>query len=498
MSREEDLIQAYLRRGLSRRDALKAMGLAMTAGIIAACSPAALGSPSASSAPSDGPAGGSAAPNPSPLASGSVNGLNLSEFTKANVDWQQFKDVQLAIAMLSSPPATDLWKDAIHAFEILSGAKVSITELPQNELDTKVFADLSSRGGAFDVVNVEYALLPGYAKPGLIEVLDSYIADPKVTDPDWLALSDIYPGVLAAGQSANQQFGLPVTSESTILAYRKDIITKAPDTYDELMTAAIAAKKPDMEGIALRGQRGAGMNVYTWAGFLHGFGGDFVSHYPDDLNPTVNTPAAVQAVQYYADILQKAGPAGAANYTNEETQLDAENGKTAMIIEWSGCPVLIDSPKNSRSAGKWGFAQVPQGPNGRWPAIFSWTFAVNANSKNKAAAWGLIQAMVNPAAAIHNSTGLIVPTRKSVADSEVYKTASRAGIAGFDTWEPVDAEALSTAKPDYVPRIAHWQEFGDRVGIALQSVISGQSDAQAAMDAAQKDITSLLKTAGMI
>jgi multiple sugar transport system substrate-binding protein len=498
MSHEEDLIQSYLRRGLSRRDALKAMGFGLTAGVLAACTPAALASPSAASATAGGSVVASTAPSPSPLPSGSVNGLNLSDFAKANIDWQQFKGVNLAVAMLSSPPATDLWKDAIHAFEMLSGATVSITELPQNELDTKIFADLSSKAGGFDVVNVEYDLLPSYAKPGLIEALDSYVANTSLTDPTWLALNDIYAGVLAAGQSANQQFGLPVTSESTILCYRNDIVTTAPDTYDALMTAAVAAKKPSMEGIALRGQRGAGMNVYTWAGFLHGFGGDFVAHYPDDLHPTVNSAAAVQAAQYYADLLKKAGPIGAANYTNEETQLDAENGKTAMIIEWSGCPVLIDSPKNSHTSGKWAFAQVPQGLNGRWPSIFSWTFALNANSKNKSAAWGLIEALVNPAAALHNSTGLIVPTRKSVAGSDYYKNASKSGIVGFDAWQPVDAQALSTANPDYVPRIAHWQEFGDRVGVAVQSVISGQSGAQVAMDAAQKDITVLLKNAGMI
>ncbi len=502
MSHEEDLIQSYLRRGLSRRDALRAMSFGLTAGVLAACTPAAVASPSAASATPGGatPSGSasSTAASPSPLASGSVNGLNLSDFTKAKIDWQQFRGVNLGIAMLSSPPATDLWKDAIHAFEMVSGATVSITELPQTELDTKIFADLSSKGGAFDVVNVEYALLPGYAKPGLIEALDPYVANASLTDPNWLALNDIYPGVLAAGQSASKQIGLPVTSESTILCYRKDIVTTAPDTYDALMTAAVAAKKPGMEGIALRAQRGAGMNVYTWAGFLHGFGGDFVAHYPDDLHPTVNSAAAVQAAQYYADLLKRAGPTGAANYTNEEVQLDAENGKTAMIIEWSGTPVLIDSPKNSKTSGKWAFAQVPKGPNGRWPAIFSWTFALNANSKNKSAAWGLIQALVNPAAAIHNSTGLIVPTRKSVADSDYYKNASKTGIAGFDAWQPVNTEALSTASPDYVPRIAHWQEFGDRVGVAVQSVIAGQSGAQAALDAAQKDITNLLKNAGMI
>jgi ABC-type glycerol-3-phosphate transport system substrate-binding protein len=348
-------------------------------------------------------------------------------------------------------------------------------------------------------MNIEFALIPDFGKPGLIEPLDPYIDNPKLTDKAWLALDDIFQGPLGSGIWNGQQYAIPVVSESSILCYRKDLIDKAPETVEEFAAVARAHKTSDVAGVALRGQRGAGLNVYIWSGFLYGFGGSFVADYANaDFHPTVNAPEAIQAVDYYASLLRDAGPAGAANYTNEEVQVDGQNGATAMLIEWSGVPILIDNVTASKTAGKWAFAQVPKGPAGRFPSLYNTVFSLNASSKNKEAAWGLLQALVAPAPTLHYAQGEILATRKSVADSDIYKSGSRSQIVGFDQWVPVNSEALATAKPEYVPRIPHWQEFGDRVGIALQSAISGQATAQVAMDQAQADITKLLKDASVI
>ncbi len=494
MPQADELMYQYLRRRLSRRDALRAMGLGTVGLAAAACAP---GTPTFA-APSGSAAAGSPPPAASPGSSDSINGLLLSDFTKADIDWQRFKGAELNVLMFSIPPESTSWRDAIKAFEAVSGAKVSVTELAQAELGTKALADLTSKAGGFDVINVEFALIPDFAKPGLIEPLDPYIENPDLTDPAWLDLDDIFTAPLVSGQWSGKQYAIPIIGESSILCYRSDLIDKAPDTFEEFAAVARAAKVSTRAGVALRGQRGAGLNVYIWSAFLYGFGGDFVVDYPNDLHPTVNSSAAVQAVDYYASLLRDAGPAGAATYTNEEVQIDAQNDATAMLIEWSGVPILIDNRAASQTAGLWAFAQVPKGPAGRFPSLYSTVFSLNANSKNKEAGWGLLQALTAPASALHYAPNEVLATRKSVADSPVYQEISRESIAGFDQWVPVNSEALATAKADYVPRIPHWQEFGDRVGIALQSVIAGQTAAQAAMDQAQKDITKLLTDADVI
>ncbi len=476
--------------GMTRRQALRLLGMGTAAAYVAACAPIVV--------PSSETASSSESSSAPPVVE-DVNGLKAADFQAANLDWQQFRGVNLNILMLSSPPPTDLWKDSVKIFEALSGATVTVTELPQNELNDRRFADLVAGGGSFDLINTEFSLIPSYAKSNFIEPLDAYMTRTEVSDTAWLNLDDVYLGVLNAGKFEDMQYALPATSESTILSYRKDIISKAPDTFDDLMAMAEAANKPgEIAGFVGRAQRGEGMNVYIWAGFLHGFGGNFFADFPNDMTPVINSAEAIAAAQFYSDLLNKFGPLGVASYTNEEVHLDAQTGKTASLIEWSGHPILIDNPELSQTSGKWGFTQVPQGPGGRWPAVFSWTWALNAGSQQKDAAWGLLQALVSPAAQLHNSAGLIVPTRKSVAESSAYIEASRKSIIGFDDWAPVNGEALAIANPDYRPRFPEWREVGDRVGIALQSVIAGEQGAQDAFDAAQTEIASLMKEKGYI
>jgi ABC-type glycerol-3-phosphate transport system substrate-binding protein len=428
-----------------------------------------------------------------------VNGLKISDFTKANVDWSQFKGTSLNVLMLSSPPATDYWKDAMKVFETLSGATVTVTELAQNELNDRRFADMVSGAGNFDLINSEFNLIPGYVEANFVESLDPYIEDSNKTDKAWLDLGDIYEGIYKAGAWKDEQYALPTTSESTVLSYRKDLISEPPQTFEDLMAMAEQAYKPgEMAGFVARAQRGEGMNVYVWTGFLKGFGGKFFADFPNDYTPVINSPEAIAAAEFYAEILNKYGPDGIASYTNEETQLDAQNNKAASLIEWSGHPILIDNPENSETSGKWAFAQVPSGPGGRWPAVFSWVWAINAGSKNKDATWALLQAVASPPAQLHNSAGLIVPIRESVAKSDFYIDSAKKGIIGFDEWAPVNAEALAIASPDYRPRFPDWREYGDRVGIALQSVIAGETDAKSAFDDAQKELESLMKDKGYI
>ena len=48
-------------------------------------------------------------------------------------------------------------------------------------------------------------------------------------------------------------------------------------------------------------------------------------------------------------------------------------------------------PKKSATAGKWGYAEVPRGPGGRHPSIYTHTLTINAASRHKRAAWLFLQ-----------------------------------------------------------------------------------------------------------
>jgi ABC-type glycerol-3-phosphate transport system substrate-binding protein len=86
--------------------------------------------------------------------------------------------------------------------------------------------------------------------------------------------------------------------------------------------------------------------------------------------------------------------------------------------------------------------------------------------------------------------------RKSVWEDP--QLATNLKYIGGGEWMTKFAEALSIADANYRPRFAHWREMGDRLGIAVQSVIAGEKDAQTAMDDAQADILQLMKENGYI
>ena len=130
--------------------------------------------------------------------------------------------------------------------------------------------------------------------------------------------------------------GLPFYAESIELMYRKDLFDaaglEAPQTMDELMAAAAALHDPEngITGISLRGDRGAGLNVYIWTSFLRAFGG---TYFDEDMKPVLDSPEAIAAAEFYAEILQNYGFPGPANVGWEATLTNMQQGNVAMIID---------------------------------------------------------------------------------------------------------------------------------------------------------------------
>jgi hypothetical protein len=57
-------------------------------------------------------------------------------------------------------------------------------------------------------------------------------------------------------------------------------------------------------------------------------------------------------------------------------------------------------------------------------------------------------------------------------------------------------ESLAIANPDFRPRINEGSEISTRVSEAISSVLSGETNARAAMNACNADVDKILKDAG--
>jgi multiple sugar transport system substrate-binding protein len=147
-------------------------------------------------------------------------------------------------------------------------------------------------------------------------------------------------------------------------------------------------------------------------------------------------------------------------------------------------------------AGKVAYAPpLAPSPDKRLSHVFSWALGMSAASKNKDAAWTLIQWATSKQRLIDATTKYnnFNPTRKSIFDNpEVQKTM---GTWGGGTYLSTVLDNLNkNVKMAFTPN-PEYPNYVTRTSQALQEIWNGQP-AQKVMDAAAEDINANLTKAG--
>lgn len=386
-------------------------------------------------------------------------------------------------AAVQKHTAIDTLEKLLPEFEKETGIKVNLEVLPQEEMETKVELALASDSDQFDVVMVDQMFIPQYARAGWIEDLGPYIE----TNSDELNMDDFMQGFVDALSYEGKVYGLPVYGESTMLMYNKEMfeekgINNPPETFEELKEVAEKLTGDGKYGIALRGQRGQGMNVYIWAGFYNAFGGQWLK----DGKPDMNSEAAIKATQLYQDLITNYAPEGASTYSWDQVQLAMQQGKVGMVIDATNFATRLEDEENSNVVGKIGYALIPEGPEGRSPSSATRGFSIPVVSKHKEEAFQFIEWALSEdiqlQSALEGQRG--DATRISVWESEEFKEKNN-----YDDgkWIEVAIESMNQAKADYRPRIPEWRNMGDRLGIAISEALAGK-DPKQALDEAQEEI----------
>lgn len=278
--------------------------------------------------------------------------------------------------------------EAISDFETKTGIKVNFEQLANDQLSQRIAISSAAGGRDLDVFAfrpLQETLL--FVQNGWLESLDTYIAK----SPDFV-FEDFFMSSKEVSTRDGKTYGIPVMTEREIVYYNKELFEKAnveiPNTLDELMEAARALNDPanGIAGIAIRGR---GHDAVTqFSGFLYSFGGDFIK----DGKAVINTPEAIQAFQFYGDLLRNYGPPGVLNMGWVETQSLFTQGRAAMRIDADSQFGFAMDPKSSLIHDKLGFFTFPAGPAGAVPYnIVAWCLGISSGSQNKDAAWEFIK-----------------------------------------------------------------------------------------------------------
>ncbi|PKL12656.1 MAG: sugar ABC transporter substrate-binding protein [Spirochaetae bacterium HGW-Spirochaetae-8] len=402
------------------------------------------------------------------------------------------KGETITVAM-QSHNATNRLIEFLPEFEAATGIKVVIDSLPQAELNKKVEASFVAGTADYDVIMTLIVNVARNARAKWLEPLDSYIA--KDADSQ---IDDFMKGFIDSQKYEGKTYGLPFYGESSALMYRKDLFAaanlKVPTTMDELLDAAGKLTKNGVYGIALKGNRDQASNGYIWPMFLHSFGGDYfnTSH-----QPIFNSEAGVKATQLFADLM-KFAPPGSVNMGWNEVQVAIQQGQAAMTIDATNFATVFETGDLSKVAGKIGYAPVPAGLEGQFPAIAVASLNINALSKHKQAAWEFIKwatsSELQKKMAANGSRSDV--TRNSVFEDTGYKQ-----VYNWDNgnWLKTTQAMMNIMRGDYRPvYYPEWVQIGNTIAIEVQSVFTGEKTAKQALDNAALGVEKIMKDGGYI
>lgn len=426
---------------------------------------------------------------------------SLDEYRAANIDWKQAKGEKVHVAIISASYFADL-QQVLPQFEELTGIKVTMEEIPPTEIRHKVILDFSSSGKRYSTSATDPMYYPLYVKNKWIKPLGDFLHNPKLTDPKWFDAGDILPAWRKSVQVDGEWYGMPYDGEVTIQIYRTDLFDKAhlkpAHTLPQFLANAKKINDPDNRiwGAALRGTPGAGQNMYIWPSIFREYGGKW---FDQGGKPTVNSEAGVKALEWYINVMKYA-PKAATNWNWPDIADAFAQGTVASYIDASFTVSVLRDKTKSTVADKLGFARWPAGPTGkRVSSIWNWSFPINADlpKKQQIATWLFIQwaaskeTQVRTSYAFSGSDKRTGVNRVSIRKTKEYRDQfEKIGRNFLDTVVTAYAE---DEDPDWRPRVPEWPSIGDRMAVAIQSALSGQSTPKAALDQVNAQITKLTK-----
>ncbi|WP_128514631.1 ABC transporter substrate-binding protein [Tabrizicola thermarum] len=382
--------------------------------------------------------------------------------------------------------------------------KVEWVTLEENVLRQNVTTDIATGGGQYDVITIGTYEVPIWGKQGWLESLNDLPAEYDV--------DDLLPAIRGGLTVDGNLYASPFYGESSMVMYRKDLMEAAgmtmPDapTWADIEAAAKAMTNRDagINGICLRGKAGWGENMAFLTAMSNSFGARW---FDENWMPQFDQPEWKATLDFYLNLMNNYGPAGASNNGFNENLTLFNQGKCGMWIDATVAASFVTNPKESTVADKVGFALAPDnglGKRSNW--LWAWSLAVPASSDAKDAAKTFINWATNKdyLALVASKEGWAnVPpgTRTSLYSNEEYAKVPFAKMT-IDSINSADPNNPTVKPVPYVGvqfvAIPEFQGIGTSVGEILSAALAGQKTADQALSEAQALVTEEMKAAGYI
>jgi multiple sugar transport system substrate-binding protein len=343
---------------------------------------------------------------------------------------------ELNLFLIPSPSSTSI-QSFIPEFEATTGVKVNVSETPYGEAHQKQLLSYKQKAGAYDIAQFDNSFLAPFCQAQAMTALD-----------EWISGSDLY-----------EKLGL-----------------KPATTWDEWYSNAKAVADSGASGQLI----GFGPNVsWWWMTMVWSFGGKL---YDENLNPTVNSPEAIAAVDYMKKLLS-VSPKGAITANGDEVTSKFLGENIGAMLNYSGYYGMALDPSINKNAGKFATAPMPKGASDI-THLAGWNIGIPADAKNPDAAWAFLEFVLGKSnAKAYLESGAAAIGRKSII--------SDSSLLEKNPYLP-QLEIPASSRIERYPQIAVWPEFEVAAIDAVTKVLTGKSATKAAMDALNEKLKSIL------
>ncbi len=366
-----------------------------------------------------------------------------------------------------------------------TGTTVEVLELPYDQSFQKLQIALSQGTDAYDVASLDDPWIPQFAGNRFLVNLDELYSNTGLTvsdqfQPQLLSLGNWPPG---EGLRA-----LPWLGNVQVFAWRKDLISVRPNTWDDVVTTAQSIKggSSGVFGYAIRGAAGNPATT-SFLPITRGFGKDVLS---PTFEPQLATEEALAALQTSLK-LRDTAPPGAENVQHADVGRFMYTGVTAMSGDiWPDQLLQMFDPTISNVVGLIEIGAEPS-QAGVQPANMTgtWLLGIPQGSRNKERAfdfmvWFTAFDQQKQLLLGYNNPPVLAPL---FGDPEA--------VAKFP-FLPGLLAAAEKAVPR--PRTPFYSGVEDIIGRYVSQAIAGQTPPDQALQQANRDVRDYLVRNGAL
>lgn len=372
-----------------------------------------------------------------------------------------------------SPEFKALTEEVIPAFnKRYPNVKIDAQAIPYDDLRQKLLTGIAG-GQTPDILRADIIWVPEFAELGALAKLDEAM-------PDFATLKDrFYPGPLATNFYKGNYYGLPLDTNTRVIFYDKTVFQAAgiaapPKTFEDVAADCAKIKALGKADTYCYAEGGTGAwNVLPW---IWSAGGAITDPQYTKATGYLNGAGTVAAVTMLRDMLKNGTLSPSILGGGIATSDAIGKDQAGFIVDGPWMPPIFRAQYPNL---QYDLAPFPSGPGGSISVVGGEDIVLFQQSKNKDAALAFIRFAVGEEAQIAMGKTGQMPVLKSLT-----------GNPELPAYFAVFQQQLATAQPR-TPSPA-WPKIDDAINTAVQQVLRGEKEPQAALDEAAATVDGLL------